>query len=392
MGAMAATVERLLEHGPGARLLLLAPTELKVGQTPESLVAALQAAGHVRVRIDGKTMRLDEKPALDRKRITVDALQARDYAAAYGASANTGATIGPDAAEAEFYAGWIALSKLRNPKAAAGHFAKLAAAGTSPITQGRALYWQGRAAEALGDQAGALAFYQRGGQHITTFYGQLAAEKAGLTTINLPADPVPTSSDVAAFEGHEVVRALRILGETGEMSLFRVFAFQLDDDLPGPAGLALLMDLSRNYGEGFTAMMVGRAASQRGFLMPERQYPVRLPPSVAGAAPLEFTLAITRQESSFDPRARSAADARGMMQFLPSTAAGMGVDPYDPRSAIDGAARYLRAGFDRFGSWDMAVAAYNIGPNAMARQGSILPGSQASKYLSSVLAAAGSVA
>jgi excinuclease ABC subunit A len=62
------TLERLLEHGPGTRLLLLAPTEVRVGQTPESLFAALQAAGHVRVRIDGKTMRLDEKPALDRKR------------------------------------------------------------------------------------------------------------------------------------------------------------------------------------------------------------------------------------------------------------------------------------------------------------------------------------
>jgi soluble lytic murein transglycosylase len=66
-------------------------------------------------------------------------------------------------------------------------------------------------------------------------------------------------------------------------------------------------------------MMVGRAASQRGFLMPERQYPVRLPPPVEGAAPLEFTLAITRQESSFDPRARSHANARGMMQFIPAT-------------------------------------------------------------------------
>ncbi len=62
------TVERLLEHGVAARLLLLAPTELRVGQTPEAFFAGLQAAGHVRVRIDGKTVRLDEKPALDRKR------------------------------------------------------------------------------------------------------------------------------------------------------------------------------------------------------------------------------------------------------------------------------------------------------------------------------------
>ena len=83
------------------------------------------------------------------------------------------------------------------------------------------------------------------------------------------------------------------------------------------------MDTVRGYGDGFGAMMVGRAASQRGFLLPERQYPLRTPPQVAGAAPLTFTRAITRQESSFDPRARSSADARGMMQFLPATASGV---------------------------------------------------------------------
>jgi len=62
------TVERLLEHDPETRLLLLAPTELRVGQSPEAFFAGLKAAGFTRVRIDGRTLRLDENPALDRKR------------------------------------------------------------------------------------------------------------------------------------------------------------------------------------------------------------------------------------------------------------------------------------------------------------------------------------
>ena len=62
------TVERLLEHEPDARLLLLAPTELRVGQSPEAFFASLKATGYARVRIDGRTVRLDESPALDRKR------------------------------------------------------------------------------------------------------------------------------------------------------------------------------------------------------------------------------------------------------------------------------------------------------------------------------------
>jgi soluble lytic murein transglycosylase len=286
--------------------------------------------------------------------------------------AGHGFPAGERKVDAEFFAGWAALVKLNDPVRAARHFEALRQMSSTPITQGRALYWLGRAAEAQGNTPAAVQFYRDGARHIQTFYGQLAAEKAGLTTINLPADPVPTPSDVAAFEGHEVVRALRILGETGEMSLFRVFAFQLDDDLPGPAELALLMDLSRNYGEGFTAMMVGRAASQRGFLMPERQYPVRLPPPVDGAAPLEFTLAITRQESSFDPRARSHANARGMMQFIPATgrsvARQLGL-PYSDERLYDADFNMTLGSFhlgdltsDFGGSMLLTTIAYNAGP------------------------------
>ncbi|MFM7077320.1 MAG: excinuclease ABC subunit UvrA, partial [Planctomycetaceae bacterium] len=63
-----ATVDRLLEAPPGTRMLLLAPVEPRVGQSAEAFFAALKAAGWVRVRIDGRTVHLDEKPALDRKR------------------------------------------------------------------------------------------------------------------------------------------------------------------------------------------------------------------------------------------------------------------------------------------------------------------------------------
>ncbi|WP_235561386.1 lytic transglycosylase domain-containing protein [Brevundimonas sp. Root1279] len=259
----------------------------------------------------------------ERRNYFLDALQVRNWQAAYDAMAGHGFPSGERKVDAEFFAGWVALTKLNDPARAAQHFETLRQSSSTPITQGRANYWLGRAAEAQGNTPAAVGYYRAGATHIQTFYGQLAAEKAGITTLTLPADPNPSASDRAAFEGNEVVRAMRILGENGETSLFRVFAYQLDDDLPGAVDLAQLMDLSRAYGEGFTAMMVGRAASQRGILMPERQYPIRIPPQVSGAAPLEFTLAITRQESSFDPRARSGADARGMMQFLPATASGV---------------------------------------------------------------------
>jgi len=97
-------------------------------------------------------------------------------------------------------------------------------------------------------------------------------------------------------------------------------------------------------------------------------------------------------ESRFQNDAVSQAGAVGMMQFLPSTAASMGVNPHDPSSAIDGAARYVRTALDRFGSLDMAIGAYNIGPGAMARAGAVNPGTQADRYVTAVRAAAGRMA
>lgn len=347
-------------HGPATRAMLgLASPErqtvanavmtLRTAYSPDAVVATLTpgqardpAVALERVRLLRSQSRQSEGFALlsalpaapsstdaqntlwsERRNYFLDALQVRNWQAAYDAMAGHGFPAGERKVDAEFFAGWVALTKLNDPARAAGHFEALRQMSSTPITQGRALYWLGRAAEMQGNTPQAVDYYRQGSRHYQTFYGQLAAEKAGMTQIVLPADPQPGEAERQAFEADERVRAFRILGETGEASLMRVFAYQLDDDLPDAAQLALLMDASRGYGQGFTAMMVGRAASQRGFLLPERQYPVRIPPAVAGAAPLEFTLAITRQESSFDPMARSGADARGMMQFLPSTASGV---------------------------------------------------------------------
>lgn len=96
-------------------------------------------------------------------------------------------------------------------------------------------------------------------------------------------------------------------------------------------------------------------------------------------------------ESRFRTDAVSSAGAVGMMQFLPGTAASMGVDPHDPASAIDGAARYLRSALDRFGSLEEAIAAYNVGPGTIARAGGVQPGSQAERYLTKVLEATGTI-
>ncbi len=95
--------------------------------------------------------------------------------------------------------------------------------------------------------------------------------------------------------------------------------------------------------------------------------------------------AVARAESNFNPQAVSPVGAQGLMQFMPATAAEMGVDPWDPASAIDGAARYLRNSLDRFGSVELAVASYNAGGGAVSRYGGIPPYRETQNYVRKVL-------
>jgi soluble lytic murein transglycosylase-like protein len=307
-----------------------------------------------------------------------EALKAGDVAGAYAAiSGHSLRPGGTEFAEAESFAGWLALNKLRNPQLAETHFARLDANVRSPVSKARAAYWRGRTAEAAGRPDHARAFYILGAQHTTTFYGQLAAEKTAAAQIALIPDPVPTAAERAQFNGRDVVRALGLLASAGEKSLVRVFALHLGDIAQTPTELAIAMDTIKAMGEQELSLLAYRRGAQRGVILHERGYPVRTPPSVAGGAEPAFVLAITRQESQFDPRVRSSADARGMMQLLPGTARdtarkiGIGYDEgqlWDAEYNMRLGSAYLGQVADRFsGSYIMAAAGYNAGPGRPAQ-------------------------
>jgi peptidoglycan DL-endopeptidase CwlO len=93
---------------------------------------------------------------------------------------------------------------------------------------------------------------------------------------------------------------------------------------------------------------------------------------------------VAKTESNFDSSAVSAAGARGLMQFMPATATGLGVDASDPASSIDGAARYLAGLTKQFGSTDLALAAYNAGPGTVQRYGGIPPYAETQDYVRKV--------
>lgn len=95
--------------------------------------------------------------------------------------------------------------------------------------------------------------------------------------------------------------------------------------------------------------------------------------------------AVAKVESNFDPDARSGAGAAGLMQFMPATARDNRIDPYDPAQIIPAAARLLRSHLDRFGSIDLALAAYNAGPGAVQRAGGVPPYTETRNYVAKVM-------
>jgi len=102
--------------------------------------------------------------------------------------------------------------------------------------------------------------------------------------------------------------------------------------------------------------------------------------------PAALLSAVARQESGYNPTATSRAGAQGLMQLMPGTARNLGVtNPLDPAQSVDGAARMLSDLTRRFGSTELAVAAYNAGPGAVLKYGGVPPYPETQRYVRNVL-------
>ncbi len=97
--------------------------------------------------------------------------------------------------------------------------------------------------------------------------------------------------------------------------------------------------------------------------------------------PVDLFLRLVQQESGWNPKARSHKGAYGLAQLMPSTARGLGVDRKDPHENLDGGARYLRQQYQTFGSWRLALAAYNAGPGAVKKHNGVPPYQETRNYV-----------
>lgn len=101
--------------------------------------------------------------------------------------------------------------------------------------------------------------------------------------------------------------------------------------------------------------------------------------------PEDLFLRLVQQESGWNPRARSHKGAMGLAQLMPATARYLRVDPNDPRDNLEGGARYLAEQYRTFGSWRLALAAYNAGPEAVKKHNGVPPYRETRNYVRIIL-------
>jgi soluble lytic murein transglycosylase len=219
-----------------------------------------------------------------------------------------------------FTAGWIALRFLHNAKLAAAHFSHIAEGTSNPVALGRAGYWQGRAAEAMGKSKQAVAFYKAAAKYTLTYYGQLARARLGLTDLGLTGPPDLSPQERATLGKLEIVRAAEILYSLNERNMLASIYAELGESGTDIVGMSMLAELAGKHNDGRAMLLIGKFAHARGLPMDYYAYPTVGLPDYKPIAPdvgWALAYAISRQESYFNQQVVSSAHAMGLMQVTP---------------------------------------------------------------------------
>ncbi|MEM6974175.1 MAG: lytic transglycosylase domain-containing protein [Pseudomonadota bacterium] len=281
-------------------------------------------------------------------------------------------------ADLQWVAGWVALRLLGDPAIALRHFEAFAPLVDTPISNGRAGYWIGRAHEAMGNAQAAETAYKSAARYQTSYYGQLAAAR-----IDAPGDggllgtALPDWRSARGLAG-DAVRMAAIIHYAGENSLawqsFRHLGETLDgrDTLGAAASMALAMDAPH------FAVRLAKQAAGRGHILMDAYYPITDLARAADRVEPAMAMSIARQETELNPRAISRVGARGLMQLMPATAkkvAGWLDMPYEPARLLADwrynatlGQTYLARRIGQFqGSYVLAAASYNAGKGRVDR-------------------------
>lgn len=312
--------------------------------------------------------------ASTRRALARQAMRDGRVTTAYRLASQHHLTSGSHYADLEWLSGYLALTALGEPKRALAHFDRFRKAVETPISLGRAGYWIGRAFEAAGDTSSARKSYAYGANFQTSFYGQLAAERAGVRPDqSIAKNPGLPAYRNAGFARSTPVQAARQLHAAGDSVLALRFLLHVEESL-GRKESAGLAHLALDMGQTAAAVKISKRLVREGVIYPQIYYPVTPLAREAKLVRPELAMAIARQESELNPRAISPVGARGLMQLMPRTAQKvaqqLGMEYSSARLIQDPAyngrlgTQYLADMRVRYGGSDLlAAAAYNAGPS-----------------------------
>jgi soluble lytic murein transglycosylase len=283
---------------------------------------------------------------------------------------------------------------------AAREFASMKPMAASPSDRDALSYWHARSMERSGQSAAAIAIYQSLAQSTASnYYPELAARRIGApTTQAASADasqldtavPSVAPGSLAAFHLDRVTTLKRLGLSYLEAPELRALA---GEDSTDPRVRDFVLAELQRAGEWYAAIEIAVRLEKTGSLDSSATERLRYPRAywdmIAQAANGDaldpyLVLALVRQESLFNPQARSVSDARGLMQLMPATADRVGPSAgveqaslklYDPSLSVRVGTAYLKNLFEMFGGDPFkAVAAYNAGEHAVQQWNAKYPG------------------
>ena len=279
--------------------------------------------------------------------------------------------------------GWLALTFEKDPKTAYESFTKMFENVKTPISKARSSFWAGKSAEISGDNVSANIWYERAAAFPSTFYGQLAIKKNNQKFFIPDINENISKEDIAKFIKDPLIQALVILNQANHKKLLKTFTRKIIHDLGTTKNTLMLINLLNQINKTSLAIYAGRKAVYKNIYLPSLNFP--LPDNKLlkiykdnSYIPLNVALAISRQESAFDKKAISRAGARGLMQLMPRTAritAKKINHKYirknlilKPSYNIKLGSYYFKQMLEKFeGSYVLALASYNAGPNRVKR-------------------------
>jgi soluble lytic murein transglycosylase len=322
---------------------------------------------------------------LAKERLSVgrDKISDKEYKVAYDILKDHRLNEGADYAEIEWHLGWIALSFTNQTDVALGHFLRMNAAVTYPISKARAAYWIGRTYKKLGQASQANSWFRTGSQYGTTFYGQLSHIELNEKRFSINNNFKFNEDKYEEFKkNNPQAKSVVVLKELNRTRYTKDILRHLGDPEQNRTFEEISMAgvLAQEIERLDFAIQIAKNASYKNLNFLEISYPkIEVPKQVKSQKILDSSviLALIRQESEFDTSANSKVGAKGLMQIMPATAKLLSkvtnVDFSREKLTKDKdynlalGSYYISDLDDDFGSHYLAFAAYNAGPHRVEK-------------------------